>query len=151
VFFYIIYSESYLLSKNKKVTVPADLKGMKIGCNGIRLDFVNKLGGAGVTDVPPTMYEKIQTGVTEGGFVCVSAIHDFKLFEVAKYFLDVPCGASVFSEVINKNSWNKISPKDQKIMMDLAPEASRKRSQALADANVLAWKVVSKKRHRHFY
>jgi len=142
VFFYVIYSESYIASKSKKITTPADIKGTKIGSNGLRLDFINKMGGAGVTDVPPTAYEKMQTGVTDGAFAAISAIHDFKIYEVSKYILDVPFGAGGQPQLINKKTWDKISPQDQKIMMDLAPEASKRSSQAIGDLNAASWKEV---------
>jgi len=142
VFFYIIYSESYLLSKNKKITTPTDIKGMKIGSSGIRLDFINKMGGAGVTDVPPTAYEKMQTGVTDGAFAAISAVHDFKIYEVAKYVFDLPFGAGGMVQLINKKSWDKISPQDQKIMMDLAPQASSISSKSIGDLNASSWKEV---------
>ncbi|MDD5701647.1 MAG: TRAP transporter substrate-binding protein DctP [Dehalococcoidales bacterium] len=142
VFFYFVYSESYLASSSKKVTKPEDIKGMKVGSNGARLDFVNSLGGAGVTDVPPTAYEKLQTGVTDAAFAAISAVYDFKIYEVTKYILDFPFGGGGHPQIINKNTWNKISPEDQKIMMDLAPEASRISSQSIAEANMLGWKTV---------
>jgi len=145
VFFYIIYAESYLLSKDKKVTVPADIQGLKVGSNGLRAEFVNKLGGVSVTDVPPTAYEKLQTGVTNAAFAAISAVHDFKIYEVTKYLPDVVFGAGGHPQIINKNSWNKISPADQKIMMELAPEGSRRSSKAIADANVTSWKEVQDK------
>ncbi|MBN1189101.1 MAG: TRAP transporter substrate-binding protein DctP [Dehalococcoidales bacterium] len=142
VFFYVIYSESYLLSKDKKVLVPDDIKGLKVGSNGIRAEFVNKLGAVSVTDVPPTSYEKLQTGVTNACFAAISAVHDFKIYEVTKYLPDVVFGAGGHPQIINKNTWEKISPEDQKIMMDLAPEASRISSKNIGDLNALSWKEV---------
>jgi TRAP-type transport system periplasmic protein len=141
-FFYIIYSQSYLCLKSKKVTTPAELKGVKVGSNGMRLDLVNRIGGVGVTDTPPTAYEKMQTGVTDGAFAAISAVHDFKIYEVAKYVQDVPFGGGAMMQLVNKKTWDKISPQDQKIMIDLGPEASKRSSQALADANNAAWKEV---------
>jgi TRAP-type C4-dicarboxylate transport system substrate-binding protein len=142
VFFYVIYSESYLLSKDKKVVVPEDIKGLKVGSNGIRAEFINKMGGVSVTDVPPTAYEKLQTGVTNAAFAAISAVHDFKIYEVTKYLPDVAFGAGGHPQIININTWNKISPADQKIMIDLAPEASRITSKAVGDLNALSWKEV---------
>jgi len=143
IFFYYTYSESYLVSSSKKVTKPEDIKGLKVGSNGTRLDFINSLGGAGVTDVPPTAYEKLQTGVTDAAFAAISAIDDFKIYEVAQYVLDVPFGGGGHPQLINKNTWAKISPEDQKIMMDLSMEACRVSAKAVADANVHGWEVVT--------
>jgi TRAP-type C4-dicarboxylate transport system substrate-binding protein len=142
-FFYVVYSETYLVTKTKKVTVPEDIKGLKVGSNGIRLDFVNKIGGAGVTDVPNAAYEKMQTGITtDASFVAISAVHDFKIHEVAKYVLDVPFGGGSLPPIMNKNTWNRISPQDQQLMKDLAIEGAKISHQATADANMDAWKEV---------
>ncbi len=91
-------------------------------------------------DVPPTAYEKLQTGVTNGAFAAISAVTDFKIYEVAKYVSDITFGAGGHPQIINKDTWNKISPADQKIMMDLGPEASRVSSKAIGDANGVSWK-----------
>jgi TRAP-type C4-dicarboxylate transport system substrate-binding protein len=140
LFFYVIYSESYLISKGKQLRVPADVKGVKVGSNGIRMELMEKLGAVPVTDIPPTAYEKLQTGVTQASFVAISAFHDFQLFEVSDYVLDVPFGGGGHPIVINKDTWNKISPQDQQIMKELAIEGAKISHTTLADLNTLSWK-----------
>jgi TRAP-type transport system periplasmic protein len=141
-FFYIIYSESYLCLKSKLVKVPTDLKGLKVGSTGSKMDLMNKMGAAGVTDVPPTAYEKMQTGVEDAAFAAISAVHDFKIFEVSKYILDVPFGASGMIQLFNKKAWDKVSPADQKLIMTIAAQASEVSSKSIAEANAAAWKEV---------
>jgi TRAP-type C4-dicarboxylate transport system substrate-binding protein len=145
MFFYVIYSESYLISRGRQIRVPADVKGMKVGSGGIRMDLMAKLGAAPVTDIPPTAYEKLQTGVTQATFAAISAVHDFQLYEVSDYVLDIPFGGGGHPIVINKDTWNKISPKDQQIMKELAPEGAKISHQALADLNTLSWKEMKDK------
>ncbi|UCD29288.1 MAG: TRAP transporter substrate-binding protein DctP [Planctomycetota bacterium] len=142
MFFYVIYSEAYLISKGKRIRLPADVKGLKVGSNGIRLELMEKLGAAPVPDIPPMAYEKLQTGVTQATFAAISAFYDFQLFEVSDYVLDVPFGASGHPIVINKNTWNKISPREQQIMKELAVEGSKRSHIALADLNRKAWQVM---------
>jgi len=139
VFFYIIYSEAYIMSKDKVVRVPADINGMKVGSNGIRMEIVDKLGGASVSDIPPLSYEKLQTGVTEATFACPSAAHDFVLWEVTNHVLDVPFGGGGHPMIVHRATWDKISDHDKGIMIELASEGSRISSKALADLNALAW------------
>jgi TRAP-type C4-dicarboxylate transport system substrate-binding protein len=142
MFFYIIYSEAYLISK-PEIRVPADIKGMKVGSNGIRIELVEKLDGAAVTDIPPLAYEKLQTGVTVATFSAISAIHDFQLYEVTEHVLDVPFGGGGMPCVINKDTWNKISPQDQQIMKNLATEGAKRSHIALADLNNLSWQEMA--------
>jgi TRAP-type C4-dicarboxylate transport system substrate-binding protein len=145
MFFYVIYSESYLISKRKKILVPSDIKGLKVGSNGVRMELVGRIGAAPVEDIPPLAYEKLMTGVTDATFVAISAWHDFKLYEVTNYVLDVPFGGGGHPIVINKATWNKISPQDQQIMKELAPEGARRSHQALTDLNRKAWKEAADK------
>ena len=139
LFFYVIYSESYLISKRKKILVPSDIKGLKVGSNAVRMELVNRIGAAPVEDIPPLAYEKLMTGVTDATFVAISAWHDFKLYEVTNYVLDLPFGGGGHPIVVNKATWNKISPQDQQIMKELAPEGARRSHQALADLNRKSW------------
>jgi TRAP-type C4-dicarboxylate transport system substrate-binding protein len=139
LFYYIVYSEAYLLSADSPITVPADINGLKVGCNGVRQDLIDALGGASVTDIPPLAYEKLQTGVTEAAFSALSAIHDFKLFEVTDYMLDVPFGGGGMVFIVNMDTWQKISDYDKAIMIDMAPEAAYRTSERLARENVSAW------------
>jgi TRAP-type C4-dicarboxylate transport system substrate-binding protein len=143
IFFYVIYSESYLLSKGKEVRVPGDISGMKVGCGGTRMDLMERLGAATVSDIPPLAYEKLQTGVTDATFSAISAVHDFQIYEVSDYIFDVAFGGGGMPSIINKDIWNKISPQDQQIMMDLAPEAAEMSHQLLADQNRAAWQEVT--------
>jgi TRAP-type C4-dicarboxylate transport system substrate-binding protein len=145
VFFYVIYSESYLISKSKQILVPADVKGMKVGSNGTRMDLMAKLGAAPVRDIPPTAYEKLQTGVTQATFAAISAVYNFQLYEVSDYILDIPFGGGGLPIVINKTTWNKISPQDRQIMKELAPEGARRSHEALADLNRRSWKEMTDK------
>lgn len=145
VFFYVIYSDSYLISKRKKILVPSDIKGLKVGSSAIRGELVGRLGAAPVEDIPPMAYEKLMTGVTDATFVAISAWHDFKLYEVTNYVLDVPFGGGGHPIVINKATWNKISPQDQQIMKELAFEGAKRSHQALADLNRKSWEEAASK------
>jgi TRAP-type C4-dicarboxylate transport system substrate-binding protein len=85
------------------------------------------------------------TGVTDATFVAISAWHDFKLYEVTNYVLDVPFGGGGHPIVINKATWNKISPQDQQIMKELALEGAKRSHQALADLNRKSWEEAASK------
>jgi TRAP-type C4-dicarboxylate transport system substrate-binding protein len=118
---------------------------MKVGSNGTRMDLMAKLGAAPVRDIPPTAYEKLQTGVTQATFAAISAVYNFQLYEVSDYILDIPFGGGGLPIVINKTTWNKISPQDRQIMKELAPEGARRSHEALADLNRRSWKEMTDK------
>lgn len=138
IFYYHIYNLSYLISK-PEIRVPDDIKGMKVGANGNRQKLADQIGAATVSDIPPLAYEKLQTGVTEATFSCVQAIHDFQLYEVTDHILNYPFGGNGHPVVINKQTWEKISPQDQAIMKELGRPGALKTHEGLAELGELSW------------
>lgn len=145
IIFDIVNSNSLLLSSDKEIHLPSDLKGLKVGATGPSGELVKRMGGASVFSVPPQAYQKLQTGVLDAQPIHFLAIGEFKLYEVAKYVLDLSWGQGELPLVLSKNSWNKLSAADQKIIMEagvigqqVAFQAAEKRSisgrQAFLDA-----------------
>ena len=118
IIFDIINSNSILLSSNKEIHLPSDLKGLKVGATGPAGEMVIRMGGASVFSVPPQAYQKLQTGVLDAQPIHFLAIGEFKLFEVAKFALDLSWGQAELPLVLSKKSWDKLSAVDQKIVME---------------------------------
>ncbi len=120
IIFDIINSNNILLSAKKEIHTPADVKGLKIGGTGALLELFKKLGAAGVFDIPPQAYQKLQTGVTDATAIHFLATGEFKVYEVAKYALDISFGQAELPFMMSRNSWNKIPARDQQIIMEAA-------------------------------
>jgi TRAP-type C4-dicarboxylate transport system substrate-binding protein len=118
-------SNFHLLTKDKEVHTPADLKGMKIGSLGLRQNFMELCGATPVMDIPPQAYEKLQTGVTQGTCVDWTATFSFQLWEVVKYFTEVYLGGNGLPLTMSLDSWKKISAADQKILLDVGLESQK--------------------------
>jgi TRAP-type C4-dicarboxylate transport system substrate-binding protein len=114
---------AYRIISKKQVTLPGDLKGMKLGGTTLQSQMVQLAGGASVQTAPPAMYETISKGVVEGGFVFWAQVSVYKLNEVVSYVLDY--GFTQISQQIcmNLKTWNSLPPDIQKLMMDLVPES----------------------------
>ncbi len=123
----------HILSKSKEIHAPADIVGMKIGAQGMRLDLVKSAGAAPVSLAPPDIYQNMQTGVIDGGLMDWSAINDFQLFEVGKVFLEADIGESRLVLVISQNSWNKIQARDQQIILDISKQGSKVNTEYLVN------------------
>ncbi len=124
---------AYRIISKRQVTLPSDLKGMKLGGTTLQSQMVQLAGGTSVQTAPPAMYETISKGVVEGGFVFWAQVSVYKLNEVVNYVLDY--GFTQISQQIcmNIKTWNSLPPDVQKLMMDLAPESiSRSLDGALA-------------------
>jgi len=106
-------STPYLLITTKKwVKKLEDLKGMKIRMTGgPPTDEVKALGGVPMLIPMPDNYISLQKGVIDGMGAPWEAIHGFRLYEVVKYYTEVPFPAVYFSISMNKNKWNSL-PKD---------------------------------------
>jgi TRAP-type C4-dicarboxylate transport system substrate-binding protein len=120
-----------LISKSKEVRAPTELKGVKVGSNiGGSEDFITLIGGVPVRLPPPAIYQNMQTGLIEAGCVPWDAVWSFKLWEVGKYETDLRIGATM-PFVMSQASWNKVSARDQKILMECAVEAKKANAELL--------------------
>jgi len=112
-------SNVYLFTSAKPVRVPADVKGLKIGSLGLRMQLVGILGAAPVVDPPPQAYQNLQTGITEATTLSWPAMLDFETYEVVKYGTYVKFGETAMPLVMSREAWNRLSKQDQKLFMDL--------------------------------
>jgi len=115
-------ADYYLISKTALNSV-ADLKGKKINASGFVAETLAALGAVPVAMSPPEQYEGLQKGTIDACTAPYSAICDFRFYEVAKYVVQYPFGGRLQAVLINKNSWNKVSPEDQKTITSLIPDS----------------------------
>ncbi|MFH1490429.1 MAG: TRAP transporter substrate-binding protein DctP [Pseudomonadota bacterium] len=98
-----------------------DLKGKKVWAAGFWQELVDALGIVNVPMIAPQAYEALQKGLITG--VVGMPYHTFRIFkytEVVKYLVKWPLGGQpVCANVIGQSAWDKISPKDQKIMEEV--------------------------------
>jgi tripartite ATP-independent transporter DctP family solute receptor len=104
---------------SKKVTKPADLKGMKIRCIETPTNIAAiKVMGANATPMAfGEVYTALQTGVIDGMEHCSSVLLANKFYEVAK---NVTLTGHLFGPLclnMSMKTWNKLSAKDKKIVM----------------------------------
>jgi TRAP-type C4-dicarboxylate transport system substrate-binding protein len=113
-----IPNPSYRIVSKKQITLPADLKGVKIGGSAAQGQIVQLAGGTPVQMIPPNMYENLSKGVVDGGFVSWSHVSVYKLPEVVSYFLDYGFTQESTEICMNLKKWNSLPPDIQKIMTD---------------------------------
>ena len=71
------------------------------------------------------VYTSLQTGVYEGVVMFPDAVTSFRLNEVAKNFAEVDFGTVASALLtVNKATWDRLSPKIQKILTDVGAEWS---------------------------
>jgi len=114
-----------ILSKDKKITVPADVKGMKMRVppSEVLKDWALAVGATPVPLPYGEVYNALQTGMVDSVEMNPSSVYTEKFYEVAKYLLDSNQFPFPPVLVMNLQVWNKLSPEDQKIIQEAATEA----------------------------
>ena len=120
----IIGDGGYNLGTNFPWKTTADLKGHKILGAGLNLNWMKEanMGIIPVTDGLPGWYQKIKTGVAEGGIMFPSAWGPvFKLHEVGAYYTTIGFGSITWHGLTVNNRYWKSLPADVKpIIQEIA-------------------------------
>ena len=104
----------------KEVKVADDIKGLNLRVIGApQIAMVNALGGGTIAIGAPELYTSLEKGVVDGYATGWEAIMSFKLPEVAKYVFDCNLYCGTFATVMNKDTWNSLSPEVQQVFNDI--------------------------------
>jgi TRAP-type C4-dicarboxylate transport system substrate-binding protein len=97
-----------------------DLTGLKIRVTPIYKDFVEALGGTGITTPPGEVYTALERGVVDGYGWPVLGIFDLGWHEKTKYRLDPGYYQVELMLLINNDTWKKLDATQQKTLQDAA-------------------------------
>jgi TRAP-type transport system periplasmic protein len=107
-----------LVSKKAQVKSAADFKWMRVGGTGSKMEIVVANGGAKVQEIPTDSYLNMDKGVTDASFLTWSEVENFKIYEIANFFLDHNFGNANGVIIMNTNFYNSLGAADQKILTD---------------------------------
>ncbi len=112
--------DNYHLGTTDPWDTVEDLKGVKIGGAGPNLPWLEFAGAVPVQSTLPDGYLSLQTGVYNGWLMFPSAYLGFKFYEPAPHYTQIGFGAmGVNGLTMNMNSFNKLPPEVQKILMEV--------------------------------
>lgn len=117
--------ERYVLTRNKAVATPDDIKGLKIRVPDIPM-YTSSFKALGAIPTPinySEVYLSLQQGVVDGMENPVGLIRAMKFYEVAKYLTLVPWNNAVNVLVINESVFQRLKPEQQKILRDAGRES----------------------------
>jgi len=115
--------DTYQVVTNKPVRSLADFAGMKIGGAGPNLLWLEGIGATGVNSTLAEWYNGIKNGIYEGCIVWAEAAGNFKLYEVAPYYLKANLGAvNSFAVTVNKDVWESLPKEVQTVLQDVATD-----------------------------
>lgn len=120
----IIGDGGYNLGTNFEWKTLDDLKGHKILGAGLNLNWMSQagVGIVPVTDGLPGWYQKIKTGVAEGGIMFPSAWGPvFKLHEVGKFYTTIGFGSITWHGlVVNNRFWAGLPADVKPVVQEVA-------------------------------
>jgi len=126
VLYFHAHGPGLLFTTEKTVKTMDDLKGLKIRSTGNSAKLIQALGGTPVAQPMPASYQSLQKGVVDGSIHPMESNKGWKLGEVVRHCtMTVPVGyTTTFFVVINKDKWDMIPAKDQKIITEVSQEWS---------------------------
>lgn len=145
---YFHASDSYqIVTRGKQVKTLEDIKGLKLRATSAEANaLIAAWGGTPVSMPMPDMYDALQKGVVDGGVIPIAAIKDFNLGDVVDYVTTGDFHNAAFFVVMNKNSYAKLSPEDQKTLDGMIGADMSAKAGAAFDTNVAeAMKIVEEK------
>ena len=106
-------------SKAKKITVPGDIKGLKIRpAHATMASFVTQLGGTNVQSSAPEVRDILEKGVADAVTFPWGSVPLFGIDKVTKYHMEVPLYATTFAWVMNKAKYDAMSAAQKKVIDD---------------------------------
>ena len=99
-----------------------DVKGLQFAARYPASDLLAAFDGVPVSLAPPEEYEALMRGTVDGIAAPVAAVLDFAFHEVAKYYSRFNLGDRMHAIIISESDFNKLTPQDQQILLDIAPE-----------------------------
>jgi len=114
-----VHDPGALHSVDKKITVPADIKGMKIRpAQGTIAEFVRLLGGTNVQAAAPEVRDVLARHVADAVTFPWGSIVLFGIDKVTKYHMEMPFYTTTFALVFNKAKYNEMDAKQKKAIDD---------------------------------
>jgi len=137
--------EDQLIATIKPVKVPADLKGMTIRVGGPDDAVVFKKWGAAPSFIPGMdVYPALQRGTLQGALGSVTNQVELKRYEVAPYAVFMPMAGAQAYYGMNKGFFDKLTPKQQKAIVDASEAMERRTKFMTMEALAVAMEQLKK-------
>ena len=112
-----VHDPGAIHSVDKKVMVPADIKGMKIRpAQATIAEMVTLLGGTNVQAAAPEVRDVLEKHVADAVFFPWGSIVLFGIDKVTKYHMNVPLYVTTFAFVFNKTKYDEMSASQKKVI-----------------------------------
>jgi TRAP-type C4-dicarboxylate transport system substrate-binding protein len=121
-----IWPNQYLVSR-KPVRGPEDLKGLKVRVYGAaQTELARTLGMEPVALAFAEVYTALERGTVDAAITGSYPAFAIKLFEVAKYIVDINHGPNSGALVVSKRTWDRATPEVRQILTALGTEFTQR-------------------------
>lgn len=142
---YVPILASHLFLRDKKVEKMEDLKGLKVrAVSSTQAETLSALGASGVTISGSEVYMSLDRGVIDGTLTGIDNIHDRKLFETADYALKLPLYEATFTLLMNKETWESLTPELQKTVQETVDEVTAEEHKRVYAMDKELWEKLEK-------
>jgi TRAP-type C4-dicarboxylate transport system substrate-binding protein len=136
----------YQLMGKRRIARAEDLKGVRIRVSGEMARVLEDYGAVKSLVPAPETYTSLERGVVDMiSFPSTYAFASYRLQEISKYFIDkISLGTQPCFWGVSETAWSKLSPAQQKLLLDLREPATQAGAQAYAAAdakNYADWKA----------
>ncbi len=133
-----------ILSSNKPMRVPDDVKGQKIRINSSKVNqaIIRSVGGLPQTMAFSEVYQALQTGVVDGADGNMPNLYTQKQFEVQKHVVMTNHTYSGYVVVANKAFWDKLPADIRKELEGAMKEATDFNDKVAEEDNDTAVKAI---------
>ncbi|HOV38045.1 MAG TPA: sialic acid TRAP transporter substrate-binding protein SiaP [Spirochaetales bacterium] len=139
----ITYYGARCVTSKKPINKPEDMKGLKIRVPNapLYLMFTEAVGANAAPIAFAEVYLALQQNVVDAQENPLPTIQAKKFYEVQKYINLTQHIVNNLATIISAQTWNKLSPENQKIFTDVTKEAAEKCSLAInkAEDDLLPW------------
>ncbi len=137
----------YKLVCKEAVTAVAGMKGKKMRTWGKDMPrMVQAAGGTPVTLSLPEIYEGLSRGSVDCAPFAVDLVVNYKIYEVAKHVSDITLWLGPSTGIwISQAAWAKLTPEQQKVMVDTGLEAAERDRDAVLAAGKKAIGTLKEK------
>lgn len=130
----LVGENPFHLYLNKKITSP-DLAGLKLRITPVYRDFFQVMGATVVQTAPGEVYTALERGVVDGYGWPITGIFDLGWHEKTKYRVDPGFYTAEVSVLINKTSWDKLTPQQKAILQKASEDGEKDAIADFAKAN----------------
>lgn len=118
-----IWTSGGVVSRDKPILVPADIKGLKVRGAGKMIELMLQAGGGALTSFPSNeSYNAMQAGIVDAMWTSSASLMSFRLQEVGKYVTTAQHFTfwhMLVPLMMSKITYDKLTPEQQKIVMEV--------------------------------